>query len=125
MEFKDILINNGVVEWKNRSLEELATTMLNKTNIPKYFKGDAVSTTYYVMNFVLIRSILKTVSYEIFKGMKPNVSNLHVFGWECFVLNNNKDNNDKFDDKVDEGLFLGYFTFFKSFCIYNKWGMTI
>ena len=28
---------NGVVERKNRSLEELARTMLNESNLPKYF----------------------------------------------------------------------------------------
>ena len=28
---------NGVVERKNRSLEELARTILNESNLPKYF----------------------------------------------------------------------------------------
>jgi len=28
---------NGVVKRKNRSLEELARTMLNKNSLPKYF----------------------------------------------------------------------------------------
>jgi len=28
---------NGIVERKNRSLEELARTLLNKSNLPKYF----------------------------------------------------------------------------------------
>jgi len=45
---------NGVVERKNRSLEELARTMLNETGFPKYFWADAVSTTCYVLNQVLI-----------------------------------------------------------------------
>jgi len=41
---------NGVVERKNRSLEELAKTMLNNTNLPKYFWTEAVNTTCYIMN---------------------------------------------------------------------------
>jgi len=45
---------NGVVERKNRSLEELARTMLNETELPKYFWADVVSTAYYVLNWVLI-----------------------------------------------------------------------
>nr|KYP31713.1 Retrovirus-related Pol polyprotein from transposon TNT 1-94 [Cajanus cajan] len=38
---------NGVVERKNRSLEELARTMLNETKLPKYFWADAINTTCY------------------------------------------------------------------------------
>jgi len=41
---------NGVVERKNRSLEELARTLLNATDFPKYFWADVVSTTCYVLN---------------------------------------------------------------------------
>ena len=33
---------NGVAERKNRSLDELARTMLNESNLPKYFWADAV-----------------------------------------------------------------------------------
>nr|KYP59539.1 Retrovirus-related Pol polyprotein from transposon TNT 1-94 [Cajanus cajan]KYP59550.1 Retrovirus-related Pol polyprotein from transposon TNT 1-94 [Cajanus cajan] len=39
---------NGVVERKNRSLEELARTMLNETNLPKYFWADAINTACHV-----------------------------------------------------------------------------
>ena len=35
---------NGVVERKNKSLEELARTMLSESSLPKYFWADAVST---------------------------------------------------------------------------------
>jgi len=39
---------NGVVERKNKSLEELARTMLNENSLPKYFWSDAVNTTCFV-----------------------------------------------------------------------------
>jgi transposase InsO family protein len=116
---------NGVVERKNRSLEELARTMLNETNLPKYFWADAVSTACYVMNRVLIRPILKQTPYEIYNGRKPDISHFHVFGCKCFVLNNGKDNLGKFDAKADEGIFLGYSSSSKAFRIYNKRTMTI
>jgi len=41
---------NGVVERKKKSLEELERTILNESSLPKYFWADAVSTTCYVMN---------------------------------------------------------------------------
>lgn len=40
-------------------MEELFRTMLNETNFPKNLWVDAVRTVYYVMNCVLVRSILK------------------------------------------------------------------
>ena len=93
---------NGVVERKNRSLEELARTMLNESGLPKYFWADAVYTASYVLNRTLIRPILKKTPYELYKGRKPNISHLRVFGCKCFVLNNGKDNLGKFDPKSDE-----------------------
>ena len=81
---------NGVVERKNSSLEELARTMLNEYNVAKYFWADVASTTCYVLNRMLIKPILKITPYELFKGRKPNVAHLKIFGCTCFVLNNGK-----------------------------------
>ena len=55
---------NGVVERKNKSLEELARTMLNENSLPKYSWADAINTACYVLNRVLIRPILKKTPYE-------------------------------------------------------------
>ena len=71
---------NGVVERNNRSLEELARTMLNESGLPKYFWADAVYTASYVLNKTLIRPILKKTPYELYKGRKPSISHLRVFG---------------------------------------------
>jgi len=54
---------NGVVERKNRSLEEGARTLLNETRLPKYFWADVVHTIYYTLNRVLIKPILKKSPY--------------------------------------------------------------
>jgi len=116
---------NGVVERKNRSLEELARTMLNETGLPKYFWVDVVSTTCYVINRVLIRPILKKTPYELFRGRKPNLSHLKVFGCKCFILNNGKDNLGKFDSKSDEGIFLGYSQHGHAYRVYNKRTMLV
>ena len=116
---------NGVVERKNRSLEELTRTLLNETNLPKYFWVDVVSTTYYVLNRVLIQPILKKTPYELFKGRKPNISHLKVFRCKCFISNNEKDNLGKFDSKVDEGIFLGYSLHSHAYRVYNRRTMVV
>ena len=120
-----IPLQNGVVESKNRSLEEMARTLLNDTNLPKYFWAEVVNTACYIMNRALIIPIINKTSYELYKVRKPNISHLHVFGCKCFVLNNGKDNLGKFDAKSDEGIFLGYSSNSKDFRIYNKRTMII
>ena len=67
---------NGVVERKNRSLEEGARTLLNETKLPKYFWADVVHTICYTLNRVLIRPILRKTPYELYEGRKPNISHL-------------------------------------------------
>jgi len=66
--------------------------MLNESKLPMYFWADAIYTAAYVLNKTLIKPILKKTPYELYKGRKPSVSHLRVFGCNCFVLNNGKEN---------------------------------
>ena len=75
---------NGVVERKNRTLQEMARTMLNENNLPKYFWTEAVNTSCYVLNRILLRPILKKTPYDLWKNKKPNISYFKVF-W-CKML---------------------------------------
>jgi len=111
---------NGVVEKKNNSLEELARTLLNENSLPKYFCADVVNIVCYVLNKVLIRPLLKKTSYELFKGRRPVLSHLKVFGCKCFILNNDKESLGKFDAKANEGDFLGYAIQSHAYRVYNK-----
>ena len=71
-------------------------------------------------NRTLIRPILKKTPYELYKGRKPNISHLRVFGCKCFILNNGKDNLGKFDPKSDEGIHIGYVINGHAYRVYNK-----
>ena len=93
--------------------------MLNEHSLPKYFWAEAVNTTYYILNRVLVRPLLTKTPYELWNNKKPNVSYFKVFGCKCFILNE-KDNLGKFDAKSDEGIFLGYSSVSKAFRIFNK-----
>ncbi|KAH9743963.1 Integrase catalytic domain-containing protein [Citrus sinensis] len=110
---------NGVVERKNRSIQEIARTMLNENSLPKYFWAETVNTTCYVLNHVLIRPHLNKTPFELWKDRKPNISYFKVFGCKCFILNT-KDNLGKFDSKSDVGIFLGYSNSSKAYRVYNK-----
>ena len=73
----------------------------------------------YVLNRVLIRSFLKKTPYELYYDRVPKISHFRVFGCRCFILNT-KDNLDKFDPKVDEGVFDGYSLRSKAYRVLNK-----
>ena len=111
---------NGVAERKNRTLIEMARTMLCNNNLPKYFWAEAVNTACYISNRVFIRPILKKTPYELWKGKRPNISYFHPFGTKCYILNNGKDQLAKFDAKSDEGVFLGYSLTSKAYRVFNK-----
>jgi len=93
--------HNGVVERKNRSLQEIARTIIHENNLAKCFWAEAVNTACYVQNMIYI------TTYELFKGRKPNIFYFHQFGCTCYILNN-KVYLKKFDAKAQKGIFLGY-----------------
>ena len=86
----------------------MARTMLCENNLPKYFWEEAINTSCYVINKILIRPILSKTPYELYKGRKPNISHLRSFGCKCFILNNGKHPIGKMDAKSDEAIFMGY-----------------
>ncbi|GKV40372.1 hypothetical protein SLEP1_g48027 [Rubroshorea leprosula] len=111
---------NGVVERKNRTLQEMGRTMLCENQLPKYFWAEAINTACYILNRVLIRSNLNKTPYELWKNKKPNISHFRAFGCKCFVHNNGKENLGKFDAKSDEAVFLGYSLTSRAYRVYNK-----
>ncbi|GJT53034.1 putative ribonuclease H-like domain-containing protein [Tanacetum coccineum] len=58
---------NGVAERKNRTLIEAARTMLANSKLPTTFWAEAVSTTCYVQNRVLIVKPHNKTPYELFR----------------------------------------------------------
>ncbi|WVZ50236.1 LOW QUALITY PROTEIN: hypothetical protein U9M48_001510, partial [Paspalum notatum var. saurae] len=56
---------NGVVERKNRTLVEMARTMLDEHRTPRRFWAEAVNTACYVANRIFLRAFLGKTSYEL------------------------------------------------------------
>ncbi|GJS79465.1 retrovirus-related pol polyprotein from transposon TNT 1-94 [Tanacetum coccineum] len=96
--------SNGVVERKNRTLQKMSKTMLNEQSLPQKFWCNAIDTSTYILNRILIRAILGKTPYEILRGRKPTLDYFRVFGSKCFILNT-KDYLTKFDPrKIEESL---------------------
>ncbi|GJV38710.1 retrovirus-related pol polyprotein from transposon TNT 1-94 [Tanacetum coccineum] len=116
--------SNGVVERKNRTLQEMIRTLLNEQSIPQKFWCNAVDTSTYILNRILIRPFLEKTPYELFKGKKPNLKYFKIFGSKCFILNT-KYYLTKFDPTSTEGIFLGYSPNSKAYIVLNKETMKI
>ena len=80
------LQQNGIVERKNRIIQEMARAMLNNKDVAKDLWGEAINTAYHIVNQVYFRLGTKKNSYEIWKGRKPNVKCFRIFGCTCFIL---------------------------------------
>ncbi|GJX58548.1 retrovirus-related pol polyprotein from transposon TNT 1-94 [Tanacetum coccineum] len=64
--------SNGVVERKNRTLQEMSRTMLNEQSVPQKFWCNTIDTLTYILNRILIRAILGKTPYELLRGYSQN-----------------------------------------------------
>jgi transposase InsO family protein len=108
---------NEVVKRKNRTLLEMARTMLDEHRTPRLFLADAISTACYISNRMFLRSILHLTPFELRFGRKPSVSQFKPFGYKCFVLK--RGNLDKFESRSFDGILLGYNSHGRSYRVYN------
>jgi hypothetical protein len=110
---------NGVAERKNRTLIEMARTMLDEYKTSDRFWVEAVNTACHAINRLYLHRLLKKTLYELLTGNKPNVSYFRVFGSKCYILNK-KARSSKFAPKVDEGFLLGYGSNECAYHVFNK-----
>nr|GEY92607.1 retrovirus-related Pol polyprotein from transposon TNT 1-94 [Tanacetum cinerariifolium] len=98
---------NGVAKKKNRTLIEVARTMLADSFLPNTFWAKAVSTAYYVFNRVLVTKPQNKTPYELITSKIPIISYIRPFGCHVTILNT-IDHLGNFDGKSDEGFLVGY-----------------
>ena len=107
---------NGDAERKNIILIEAARTMLADSSLSVQFWNEAVANACYTLNRVLIVKRHGKTCFELLHNRKPNLKYLEPFGAPCTMLK--KHEQHKFNEKVEEGYFLGYSTPNKR--VYNR-----
>jgi hypothetical protein len=107
------------VERKNRTLLDMARTMLDEYKTPDRFWAEAINTACYSINWLYLHQILKKTSYELLTGKNPNVSYFRVFGSKCFILVK-RGRKSKFAPKAVEGFLLGYDSNTRAYRVFNK-----
>jgi transposase InsO family protein len=113
------LQQNGVVERKNRTLIEVARTMLDEYKTPDNFWAEVVNTACHAINRLYLHKIYKKIVYELLIGNKPKVDYFRVFGCKCFILNK-KVKSSKFAPRVDEDFLLSYASNAHGYRVFNN-----
>ena len=76
--------SNGVTKRKNKTLIELTNTMLIESGAPLHFLGEAILTVCHVLNRVPLKKS-HTITFEMWKGHKPNLGYLREWGCLAYV----------------------------------------
>ena len=97
---------NGKAERLNRTLMEKARPMLADANLPKNLWAEAVTTANYLRNRSPATGHNAT-PYELFHGIKPDLSNLRTFGARAYA-HVPSSLRTKLDTVSEPGRFIGY-----------------
>nr|GEV19893.1 ribonuclease H-like domain-containing protein [Tanacetum cinerariifolium] len=78
---------NGIAERKNKTLIEVARTMLADSLLPILFWAEAVNTACYVQNRVLVTKPHNKTPYELLHGRTPSIGFIRPFDCPVTILN--------------------------------------
>jgi hypothetical protein len=106
--------SNGLVERKNRTLINIARSMLSEYNVSHSFWAEAINTACYYNNCLYYHPMMEKTSYELWNGRKPNIAYFRMFGCKCYILKKGT-RLSKFEKKCNEGFLLGYSTTSKAY----------
>lgn len=109
---------NGVAERMNRSIVEKARTLLSDAKLNKEYWAEAVATAAYLLNRSPTKRLWNKTPYEAFKGEKPDLSHLRVFGCEA-MAQIPKELRKKWDPKSQKLLMMGYSETRKAYRLIN------
>jgi len=112
------LQQNCVSERCNRTLIEMARTMLLGSNLCESLWAEAVNTAVYLRNRASTRALKEGTPYENFFGRKPYVGHLKVFG--SLAIGLDKQKKGKFMPRGKEYTLVGYSDTSKAYRLYSR-----
>jgi transposase InsO family protein len=102
---KYTLQSNGLVERKNRTLIDMARSMLSEYNVSQSFWVKEINTACYYINRLYCHPLKEKTPYELLNGRKPNIAYFWVFGYKCYIMKKGT-RLGKFEKKCEEGFLL-------------------
>lgn len=77
--------HNGVVERRNRSLQDNTRCLLFSKHLPNYIWGEAIRVATFILNLRSTKAYLITTPNELITKKKPNISTFQIFGCTVYV----------------------------------------
>lgn len=108
---------NGIAERANRTLVEMARTMIVHSGVSEGFWAEAIKTSAYIRNRTTTKILRDKTPFEIWNGYKPTVGHFKIFGSKAIVLDKKAKN--KFSAKSAECIMIGYSEESKAYRLYN------
>ncbi|GKB18142.1 putative ribonuclease H-like domain-containing protein [Tanacetum coccineum] len=125
---KVIRCDNGT-EFKNSVMNQFCDMKgikreFSVARTPQQNGAEAVNTACYVLNRALVIKLHNKTPYELIRGRPLLIDFMKPFGCPVTILNT-RDNLGKFDEKVDEGFFVGYSINIKAMRVFKKRTKTV
>ncbi|KAM2949706.1 hypothetical protein FF1_036572 [Malus domestica] len=109
---------NGVFKRKNRTVVDMAKSMLHEKNLPYAFWVEAVNTAVYLINRCPTKALKKSTPFEAYSGRKPGITHLKIFGSLCYVhIPSNL--RHKLQENSHKCIFVGYGTSEKGYRLFD------
>lgn len=109
---------NGFIERQNRTVLDSARAMLYARDLPIFLWAEAANTAVYMKYRTASATLNGMTPYEIWFGIKPSLSNLKIFGSECYV-HVPKEQRTKWDAKSIKCMMVGYSEGNKAYRVYD------
>ena len=105
--------DNGKIERIWGTVMNMARSMVDTARMSKKYWSFALKAAFYIKNRSFHTAIGAT-PYEVFFGVRPDVSHLRTFGSKCFIF---EEVRKKLDAKASVGVLLGYSTKCNSYIV--------
>lgn len=96
----------GIAERFNRTLMELARSMLIHKKLPLHLWAEAVRYAAYIRSRVATRALKDKTPIEAWTNQKSDISHLREFGTEVYILD--EGDRSKLDEKAKKHIFVGF-----------------
>lgn len=109
---------NGLCERMNRTVVEKARCLLFDAKLDRKFWAEAANTAVYLHNRTISSGLDGKTPYEIWRGVKPDVSHLRIFG-STVMVHVAKEKRTKWDKKSNKCILVGFPENIKGYRVYD------
>jgi hypothetical protein len=117
---KDTPQRTGIAERLNRTIPEMARTMLFEANLSKNLWNYSFNYANQIRNMKPMRILNNKSPYQIAKNKDPELIKLKPFGCAVYYRNDRVHKLGKLEERAKEGYFIGYNEEERTYLIWNQ-----